>query len=241
MENDVFKIKPKEKGKLRQILKIYIFPITVGIAFIFIVLFLVIPSVFNIFSTLEEIGLKNEIYAKNVVILNDLKTLNSTAATVQSQLESINSITTADQTEVVKFRNKITNVITENNLSIFSQQLTETDPNIISNGSSQDISLKEVPFTFRIEGSYNNIVNFFNDLGTISDFVIIKEMTFKRSADISSDGSTVWVLDLVLVKYQFNASEGLDAIYKSILPSVKISDKVLEYINKRTELIQNGN
>ena len=199
-----------------------------------IIFLLVFPNVISIFSILDEISQKNDDYSQKLTMLNDLKTLNSSSSTIISQLNSVNKITTADQTEVVKFRNKITEVILSNNLNIFSQQLTETDPTIITNGETQSINLKEVPFTFKIEGSYNDIVKFFNDLSVINDFVIIKEMTFSRTDTLAKDNSTVWLLNLVLVKYQFDSSESLKDIYKSISPSSQMSPKVLEYIQKRT-------
>ena len=233
MDNKI-KLPKKDKKNSKQLFKIYILPIIVGLGFMAIIFLLVFPNVISIFSILDEISQKNDDYSQKLTMLNDLKTLNSSSSTIISQLNSVNKITTADQTEVVKFRNKITEVILSNNLNIFSQQLTETDPTIITNGETQSINLKEVPFTFKIEGSYNDIVKFFNDLSVINDFVIIKEMTFSRTDTLAKDNSTVWLLNLVLVKYQFDSSESLKDIYKSISPSSQMSPKVLEYIQKRT-------
>lgn len=228
------KIPTSDKSSLRKTLRLYVFPIAIGALFIAIIVFLVIPSILSIFSTLDEISTKNQSYTEQLAMLEKLKSLNSNASTINSELKAVNTITTSDQTEVVKFRNKITELTTSNNLEVFSQQLTENDPNIISGGNAAtEITLKEVPFTFQIEGSYTSVIDFFDDLSKIDDFVIIKEMKFARTEEIASDNSTVWLLDLVLVKYQFNESDSLDQVYKNVPPNVVISPKVLDYIEQR--------
>jgi Tfp pilus assembly protein PilO len=234
-KNDTKLILPlNRKQKFRKTLKLYVLPITIGVIFLAIIIFLIIPSILNIFSTLDEISTKNQSYSEQLAMLDKLKILNSNASTINSELTGVNTITTSDQTEVVKFRNKITDLTNLNSLEVFSQQLTENDPNIVSGGNSAtEITLKEVPFTFQIEGSYTNVIKFFDDLSKIEDFVIIKEMKFTRTEKIASDNSTVWLLDLVLVKYQFNESDSLDQVYKNVPPNVVISPKVLEYIEQR--------
>jgi len=228
------KITSTERNSYVKMLRLYIFPIFIGGLFLAIIAFLVIPSIMSIFSILDEISTKNQAYAEQLAMIDKLKSLNSTAANINNQLNAVNTITTSDQTEEVKFRNKITDLTNSNNLQVFSQQLTENDPNIISGGNSAtEITLKEVPFTFQIEGSYTNVIKFFDDLSKIDDFVIIKEMKFTRTEKIASDNSTVWLLDLVLVKYQFNESDSLDQVYKNVPPNVVISPKVLDYIEQR--------
>jgi|SRR5690606_5351292 len=234
MDNNKFKIQNIKDNRLQKALKIYVMPIVVGISFILIIIFLIFPKITQIFDSLDEISMKNQQYEANLTLLGQLRQINNSATTIINQLNGVNQITTADQTEVVKFRNKITEVVEANGLQIFSQQLTETDPTIISNDPTQDITLKEVPFTFRIEGTYNNIVAFFEDLSVLSDFVIIKEMSFSRAEEQSTLDTTTWVLDLVLVKYQFSSSSQLDTLYRSVSPVVQVSQRVLEYIESRT-------
>lgn len=223
----------KKKSDLSVMARLYIFPLLVSFGFILIVIFLIIPTLFSIFSTLDEVSGKNVDLQNQNQLLTQLRELNSNSSIKISQLNSVNNITTSDQTEVVRFRNRITDVILSNQLTIFSQSLTENDPDIISDGGGDSITLKEVPFTFKIEGSYTNIVNFFADLSVLSDFVIIKEMQFSRDDKIGADGTTIWTLDLVLVKYQFSTNQALDDVYRSISPSAEISQKVLDYINQR--------
>lgn len=223
----------KKKSDLSVMARLYIFPLLVSFGFILIVIFLIIPTLFSIFSTLDEVSGKNVDLQNQNQLLTQLRELNSNSSIKISQLNSVNNITTSDQTEVVRFRNRITDVILSNQLTIFSQSLTENDPDIISDGGGDSITLKEVPFTFKIEGSYTNIVNFFADLSVLSDFVIIKEMQFSRDDKIGADGTTIWTLDLVLVKYQFSTNQALDDVYRLISPSVEISQKVLDYINQR--------
>lgn len=223
----------KKKSNLSVMARLYIFPLLVSFGFILIVIFLIIPTLFSIFSTLDEVSGKNVDLQNQNQLLTQLRELNSNSSTKISQLNSVNNITTSDQTEVVRFRNRITDVILSNQLTIFSQSLTENDPDIISDGGRDSITLKEVPFTFKIEGSYTNIVNFFADLSVLNDFVIIKEMQFSRDDKIGADGTTIWTLDLVLVKYQFSKNQALDDVYRAISPSVEISQKVLDYINQR--------
>lgn len=223
----------KKKSDLSVMARLYIFPLIVSFGFILIVIFLIIPTLFSIFSTLDEVSNKNVDLQNKNQLLSQLRDLNSNSSLKISQLNSVNNITTSDQTEVVRFRNRITDVILSNQLTIFSQSLTENDPDIISDGGGESITLKEVPFTFKIEGSYTNIVRFFADLSVLNDFVIIKEMQFSRDDKIGSDGTTIWTLDLVLVKYQFSTNQALDEVYKAISPSVEISQKVLDYINRR--------
>lgn len=233
MNTGNLKIDVKPRRSFRDNLKLYVLPIFSGVVFIFIIVLLVIPSVLNIFTLVDEINQRTGEYQREVASLDKLKTLNSNSANIISSLNGINNITTADQTEVVRFRNKITQVINANNLKVFSQQLSENEPLIQPNQPSEEISLKEVPFEFQIEGSFGDIVRFFNEIERLSDFVIIKEMNFTRSSKSSGDGSTIWVLDLMLVKYQFRSSTGLENIYLNIDPSVKINQKVLDYINTK--------
>lgn len=236
--SDKIKLPEKQKASLSKLLKLYLLPILIGIGFLGIIIFLIIPTILSIFSTIDEIAIKNQEYAEDLELLGELTELNANSSEIISNLNAINTITTSDQTEVVKFRNKITDLIVSNNLTIFSQQLTENDPNIISGGNlATEITLKEVPFTFQIEGAYSDVISFFDDLSQIDDFVIIKEMEFTRTEKIAADGSTVWLLDLVLVKYQFNESEALDELYKNVPPTVVISPEVLDYIDQR----QSGN
>src|SRR5690554_6485134 len=128
-----FKIKKIQNNKIQKILRIYVMPIVVGISFILIIIFLIFPKITQIFDSLDEISMKNQQYETNLTLLNQLREINNSATTIINQLNGVNQITTADQTEVVKFRNKITEVVEANGLQIFSQQLTETDPTIISN------------------------------------------------------------------------------------------------------------
>jgi Tfp pilus assembly protein PilO len=232
-QQEKVEIPGKGKTNYKRLFNIYLLPLFVGILFIILILTLVIPKIFEIISSFEVLNEKNAIYAEKNTLLDQLKVLNQMSPTLSKNLNSVNQVTTADQTQVVSFRNKVTNVIKDNNLKVYSQQLTETDPNIISDNQGQGVTLKEIPFQFEIEGSYSNIVEFFSQLGQIDDFVIIKEMSFSRTTSTGSDGSTVWVLKIVLVKYQFNTGEALTRIYSDVHPTAKYSDKVLDYITKR--------
>jgi Tfp pilus assembly protein PilO len=231
---------PKRKKSINVILKLYVLPIAAVVIFIGIVGFLILPRVFEIFDTLDKISQTNQRYDASLVKLNNLRALNTDSTIVVNQLNAVNSIAPSDQTQVVNFRNKVNDLIVKNNLQALSQIISESNQGSSSVQSQNALSLREVPFQFDIQGTYENILKFFTDLNTLNEFIIVKQMNYSRinTSDLFADSSTEWKLDILLVKYQFNEGSGLDLFYSNVDPTFKIPSTVLEYLTARSLIVE---
>ncbi len=244
MYNNKKTLQKEKKGidirALEKVLKIYILPLVSMALFFLVIIFLVIPKISEIFSSLDIISKENMSYEQAKVNLDELQSASQNTNTMLSQLDVVNQTTPTGKTEVVKFRDKITNLTTKNNLVILSQQLSENNLPTGENQQSTDgsLSLQEVPFTFEIQGQYSSLINFLKDLSSIDDFIIVREMELNSNAiSTSVSGSDLWVLKLTINKYQFSqiSQESQDNIYQNIPISAQPSQKVLDYVNSKIQ------
>lgn len=225
---------------LKRVLKTYILPIVSMALFIGVVLLVIVPKVGEIFSKLDEIGAQNDTYNKAQTTLAELKRVSGNSNTLLAQLEVINNTTPTGVTEVVKFRDKITELTAASSLTVVSQRLSEN--NLESGEEDPDnpvdlgekLTLQEVPFSFEIEGSYANMIAFINQLSVIDEFLIVREMSLSSTGTIES-GS--WTLKLKMNKYQFNklSKEKQDALFLNVPITAEPSQNVLEYVNPRLD------
>lgn len=226
--------KNESKSRLTYI-RLYIIPIFATFIFFGVIIFLVIPKISEIFSNLDEISLAEAQIEQNKTKFIALDLLTAKYSSIVEQIDIINSIAPVGTTEVVKFRDRMTTLINSNNLRILNQRLSELDPEITSltNGeqSLSGILLQEVPFVFGVEGNYIDLVNFLNQLNSLEDFIVVKEMKMSSVAT----NTAVWQLSITIVKYQFVIAEdsSVDSVFKSVPTEAKLSEIMQEYIQSR--------
>jgi len=225
--------KLEQKLVYKRVFKFYVIPLISVVGFIGIIVFLVIPKVSEIFKDLDNIStLSASAESKNNEI-KTLDTLNQNSNLTLAQLNIIDQTAPTGSTEVVTFRDKITDLINNNSLTIVTQRLSESDINSNSqNINHLGLSLLEIPFFFEINGTYQNTLAFIEDLSSIDDFIIVREMDLTGS---SVNNIQVTTLRLRIDKYQFSIADEslLKAQYLEVPVDSKINDVVLKYIESK--------
>lgn len=236
------KIREEKTKKRSKYLKLYIVPIFTIIFFVGIIVVLVIPKINEVFSRLDEVSTNNETITQLNQRLTETVALSANSATITSNLATVNTIATSQNTEVIKFRDKISDLTILNNLTIVSQKLTETTviPEGPNNGLTGNVNLVEVPFVFEIVGRFEDMKTFIASLNTIDDFVIIKEMDLavqevEGLTQAEERATNQWSLKISLVKYQFFEAKDLQAIYLAVPATAKISADMQAYILLREQ------
>lgn len=239
-------IKMSQKAERYKMIKLYFVPLFGFVSFMGIILLLVLPKITQLFSLVEETSnLTTQIEQKDTVIagLNNLK-LNS--AQVNGQLSTINSIIPPGTTEVVSFRDRITDIAETNGLTIDAQRLSEVvDANIIDAQAEVQnyigtLGLQEVPSVFQVSGTFTEIDRFVRALDTLEDFIVVKEMKLNLKDEVNADLNNLalqeWTLEIQLVKYQFansNNNEEIQKIYLNIPSTAKPEQNVLDYLDRK--------
>ncbi|MEP7103467.1 MAG: hypothetical protein ABI721_02030 [Candidatus Dojkabacteria bacterium] len=243
------KEKDLKRKKQTKFLKLYILPIFTIIVFVTIIGVFVIPKINQLFAVLDEISTNNDNVTQLSQKLSEVKALDSDSNTILSNLDTVNNIATSQNTQVVSFRDKISNLISQNGLNIISQRLSEStiDPDSSTQNLTGNVNLVELPFIFEIVGPFENIKSFIASLNTIDDFVIVKEMeiTVRDSDTLTQDPSAQtngdWSLKIDLVKYQFLEAKDLKDLYLNAPATAKISDDMKAYIELRQQKAQTTN
>lgn len=232
---DFQNLQKKNKETVKYI-KLYVIPIAAVAFFVGILFFLTIPKINEIFAGLDSISQNNSKIAENNNTLSILDNLTSQYNTIVQNLSVIDDIAPLGSTEVVKFRDRITDQILSNNITISSQRLSEATTETESQ-DIEDISpiiLQEVPFIFTISGSYDNVVNFIKSLNSVEDFIVIKEMEFTASNAANPQGD--WQLKINIVKYQFNTEAGSDLrkLFINVPIEAQLNSLIQQYIDVRS-------
>lgn len=240
-------LKPKSKKEEKRkqnikMLRLFVVPLLTFLFFIIMLFALVIPQLQSVLNNVEEISAKNnEISAKNEELSN-LDALFQNSSVINSQLLEIEEVTSTGDTQIVAYRDRVTDLANNNGLTINSERLSEiVDANLPSTVESQSnfvtrLGLQEVSAFFEFSGSLTNLTSFLEDLDTLPDFVVIKELGFTLADDSDLDNfrDKEWALEIQLVKYQFRETdEELASVYQNIPPTVTIDESVLEYLNER--------
>jgi len=227
--------KKKNKENLKYI-RLYVIPISAVISFLIILIFLTIPKINEIFAGLDTVSQNNTKITENNNTLATLDGLTEQYNSIVQNLSVIDGIAPLGSTEVVKFRDRITDRINSNGITIINQRLSEatTEAENQDTEAVSPIILQEVPFIFTISGSYENIVSFIKSLNTIEDFIVIKEMEFTASDSTNPSGD--WQLKINIVKYQFNTDSGsnLRQFYINVPIEAQLNSLMKQYINARS-------
>ena len=223
----------EKKVSQKRFFKLYIVPFISILVFSMVILFLVFPKISELFDNLDKISSLSDEYNLNQSELISLQNLANNTNFLAAQLNVIDNTAPTGNTEVVAFRDKLTSLCQQNNLTVIAQRLSEADINTDANNINKTgLSLLEIPFNFEIYGDYSNILKFISDLSSIEDFVIVREMSLSSSIVNNSQSTT---LKLRVDKYQFNIlkQDTLDAQYLAVPSNAQISDVVLQYIQSK--------
>jgi Tfp pilus assembly protein PilO len=234
----------KQKRRLlevRKTVKFYLVPLVAGLIFLLVLSGLIIPRVEQIFASLETISKSDSEIADYDEKLSSLSALTQKDDQIKGQLAVINSTAPSGTTEVVKFRDTITEMIRSYNLEIKIQQLSETnlEPTTVEDSklAGGSITLQELPFNFEVSGVYSNILGFINSLSSIDEFVVVREMELSSAQSGDDESLRIWNLKLKIDKYQFKTEDQtkLDEVYRNIPPTAKISERILKYIESKQD------
>lgn len=223
--------KKKNKETIKYI-RLYVIPLFAVAFFVGILLLLTIPKINEIFTSLDTISANNTKIAENNQKFATLDALTGQYNSIVQKLSVIDRIAPLGNTEVVRFRDRISNLIITNGLNIISQRLSEanTESETQEEDEASPILLQEVPFIFTVQGTYPNIVNFIQALNSVEDFIIAKEMKLSQSNE------EIWELNINIVKYQFNTldSTNLRNLYINVPIDSKLNELMEEYVRIRS-------
>lgn len=223
--------KKKNKETIKYI-RLYVIPLFAVAFFVGILLLLTIPKINEIFTSLDTISANNAKIAENNQKFATLDALTGQYNSIVQKLSVIDRIAPLGNTEVVRFRDRISNLIITNGLNIISQRLSEanTESETQEEDEASPILLQEVPFIFTVQGTYPNIVNFIQALNSVEDFIIAKEMKLSQSNE------EIWELNINIVKYQFNTldSTNLRNLYINVPIDSKLNELMEEYVRIRS-------
>lgn len=237
-------VKPKKESffqKNSKFIKIFIVPIFSFLLFLGILFLLLIPQLQSVVSNANEISDKNEEIAEKNDQLDTLDALFARTSELSNQLSEINSITSPGDTKIVQYRDRVTDLAIENNLTILSEQLSEIVQASLPTADTtavNNLSLQEVPAIFEMSGSLEDMTAFLEALDTLPDFVVVKEFEFSLSDETTVDDfrTAQWSLEIQLVKYQFQeAGEEQLVLFQNVAPSAVINPEVESYLNSRQQ------
>lgn len=233
-------VEEEKKGDSRlkrygQLARLYVAPLIAVGVFLTIMFGIIVPKVSTIIGKVNELETKNteltnrrnELNAVNGLVVNSVKVL--------SDLDKVNEITTTEDTQIVDFRERISQAASQNGLSIVSSRIRETvpaeeNPDQIEN--QQTLLLQEIPVIFELTGNLEDINSFIDELSQINDFVIIKTFELNR---VIQEGDQ-WNLELQFTKYQFNETNtaiDFETIYSNVPASAIVQPDVQQYIDAR--------
>jgi len=217
----------------KRLIKFYIIPFFAAFIFILVIVILVIPKISDIFATLDEITALSTQSQTKKDTLTQLNTLAQDSNFLLAQLDIINNTAPVGNSEVVVFRNKITDLCRANNLVVVTQRLSESDINRNANNvNTLGLSLLEIPIVFEINGSYQDMLGFINDLSSLEDFLIVREMKLESSL---ANNIQLTTLKLRVDKYQFSVlnQDQLDIQYLQVPSEAKVNEIILNYVNRK--------
>lgn len=213
-----------EKSRSKTI-KIYIVPIITLVIFVGIIIFLIIPKISSIFAGLGQIGLDNQAIADTDSLASVLENLNARKPELERDLQNLNTIASGGTTRVVEFRDKIASVLTNFDLTIESQNISESS--FINADLQDDVILIEIPFDFAVTGTLDDTKAFINALSNIDDFAIVKEL------DITKGDGNLWIMNIILIKYQFGTNPEENDLYLSVDTQATVPDNIRGYLDSR--------
>lgn len=212
----------------RKLIRFYIIPIISVILFLAILVFGIVPNVRYMIDGFQEgQELKNESKELDARI-DRLASMKQRDQDNRQLLSKINSLIPSEQSEVVRFRQKVAGIGVGKGLSVESLQagelIIEDNRNIIETSGSQ---LIEIPSRFGFTGLFNGFRELFRELYSGEDFFIISNMDLNvNNFNIGVDS---WEGRFDLVKYQFY-EEGTVNDYLNVRETEPVNQEVLRFL-----------
>jgi Tfp pilus assembly protein PilO len=229
--------KKKEKKSYKRIFKLYILPIVALVTFLTLIFTFVIPKIGRVIEKVNEINNLNNEVSKDLKEISNLQVLSSQFGIIQENLEILNSIAPAGQTEVVNFQQKLTEISQNYGLLITNQVFND---NKINDTDLQlgALVLRQIPTRFEVSGEKQNVLSFLDEISALDDFIVIEQMELTSQGINSGNDNGIWNLSLIMVKYQFSEQDlaKLNEQFLQVPSTSKPNQSVVDYIEKRKEL-----
>jgi Tfp pilus assembly protein PilO len=238
-------LRKKAPMSTQKILKLYVVPIVAVVVFIGMLFILIIPQLSGIFQKLDHISSLSADYDTLVTNEKDLQTLTSKITETNSDLALVNQLAPTGLTEVVNFQRRITDLATQNRLTVVESKSGEQA--LVVDESIAVLGLVEIPSTFTLQGSFANVKSFIEKIKNLYDFVLIGEMSLTATdKDVKDDLlKTIvdqdWTLEITLTKYQFqvpDAQNKLAEAYLRVPPTVQVDKDTLEFVRGKYQANQ---
>ena len=220
----------KKVRDYRKIIRFYIIPIASVLIFLTILVLTIVPNVKYMLDGLEkgkELRETSKLLDSRISRLESMRDQHDRNTQI---LSTVNSIIPSEQSEVVRFRQKVAGIGSGNNLQIDSLQAGETiieerDTNVVS--KTTNFQLIEIPSKFAFNGPFDGFRDLFVELYSGNDFFIISRMNL--DIDNSSRSSESWKGNFDLTKYQFYEDDNVRD-YAEIPETELVNLEVIKFI-----------
>jgi len=222
----------KKVRDYRKLIRFYLIPIVSVLIFLFILVFTIVPSVRHMIDGLEE-GKELREESKHLDSrINRLTSMRENDARNRQILSKINQIIPSEQTEVVRFRQKVAGVGTNKGLEIDSLQAGETivdgnNRNVVA--STTNFQLIEIPSKFGFTGGFNGFRELFRDLYAGDDFFVISHMDL--NVNNMNVGLDSWEGRFDLTKYQFY-EDNPTRDYADVSETEPVNQQVIRFLEE---------
>lgn len=229
--SDAFLQEKKEKEEeskrdYSKLFKIYLLPIIAIGIFLSIIIFGVLDSVQDVFSSVQEIEEAEEEITNTSNFLNQLNNLQQESIQIQSDLDILNQLAPASITEVSNFQSRVSEIANTSGLE--SQNERSNDSDSVNIDSAGRLDLQEVPNNFEFRGNLSQIFNFFDALSNLNDFVVVENLEMQQGDE------DIWQLNITLTKYQFDViTNDLSQLFLNVPVTSDVAPDVQQYINDR--------
>lgn len=221
----------KKVRDYRKLLRFYIIPFVSVLIFVFLLIFTIIPNINYMIDGLDE---AKELKAQSSQLdsrITKLGKLKDDEERYLQILSKVNQIIPSEQSEVVKFRQKVAGFATDEGLEIQSLKAGENilDDNRNIEPENSNNQLIEIPSKFSFTGNFDSFRELLKKLYSGEDFFIITNMDIDVN-NLNLTGVN-WKGQFDITKYQFSQSD-LQDDFSDISESENINNGVILYIEQ---------
>lgn len=221
----------KKVRDYRKLLRFYIIPFVSVLIFVFLLIFTIIPNINYMIDGLDE---AKELKAQSTQLdarITKLGKLKDDEERYLQILSKVNQIIPSEQSEVVKFRQKVAGFATDEGLEIQSLKAGENilDDNRDIELENSNNQLIEIPSKFSFTGNFDSFRELLKKLYSGEDFFIITNMDIDVN-NLNLTGVN-WKGQFDITKYQFSQSD-LQDDFSDISESENINNGVILYIEQ---------
>ena len=221
----------KKVRDYRKLLRFYIIPFVSVLIFVFLLIFTIIPNINYMIDGLDE---AKELKVQSTQLdarITKLGKLKDDEERYLQILSKVNQIIPSEQSEVVKFRQKVAGFATDEGLEIQSLKAGENilDDNRDIELENSNNQLIEIPSKFSFTGNFDSFRELLKKLYSGEDFFIITNMDIDVN-NLNLTGVN-WKGQFDITKYQFSQSD-LQDDFSDISESENINNGVILYIEQ---------